>query len=324
VVADRPADQARLQILDHLGCHQLANLAPQPLLRLGRRLRQTSWTCLRHAIASRPRRAAWQYQERTFGADRIIIAVGSTPFHPKSIPFEADNVYDSDYVASEPRVPRSLTVVGAGVIGIEYATIYSALDVPVTIVEPRRNFLEFIDREIIEEFIHDLRTRGIQFRLRARVESVEIDAQGWTVSLLSDGRRVRSEMLLYSAGRAGATAGLDLEACGLTPDDRGRVTVDPMTFQTDVAHIYAAGDVIGFPSLASTAMEQGRIAACHAFGALVPPAPKFFPTASMPYRRSRRSVSTKNRHAIRVSPTKSGSPASARRHAATSWVWSPE
>jgi len=126
-------------------------------------------------------------QERAFGADRIIIAVGSTPFHPKSIPFEADNVYDSDYVASEPRVPRSLTVVGAGVIGIEYATIYSALDVPVTIVEPRRNFLEFIDREIIEEFVHDLRTRGIQFRLGARVESVEIDAQGWTVSLLPMG-----------------------------------------------------------------------------------------------------------------------------------------
>lgn len=216
-------------------------------------------------------------QERAFEADKIIIAVGSAPFHPKSIPFEADNVYDSDYVASEPRVPRSLTVVGAGVIGIEYATIYSALDVPVTIVEPRRDFLEFIDREIIEEFVHDLRTRGIQFRLGARVDGVEIDAQGWTVSLLSDGRRVRSEMLLYSAGRAGATAGLDLEACGLTPDDRGRVTVDPMTFQTDVPHIYAAGDVIGFPSLASTSMEQGRIAACHAFGAPVPPAPKFFP-----------------------------------------------
>jgi len=127
-------------------------------------------------------------QERAYKADKIIIAVGSTPFRPKSIPFEADNIYDSDYVASEPRVPRSLTVVGAGVIGIEYATIYSALDVPVTIVEPRRNFLEFIDREIIEEFIHDLRKRGIQFRLGARVDSVEIDAQaGPSASFPTDG-----------------------------------------------------------------------------------------------------------------------------------------
>jgi len=216
-------------------------------------------------------------QERSYKGDKIIIAVGSAPFHPKSIPFEADNVFDSDYIASEPRVPRSLTVVGAGVIGIEYATIYSALDVPVTIVEPRRDFLEFIDREIIEEFIHDLRKRGIQFRLGARVDSVEIDGQGWTVSHLSDGRQVRSEMLLYSAGRAGATATLALDACGLTTDERGRVAVDPATYQTAVPHIYAAGDVIGFPSLASTSMEQGRIAACHAFGAPVPPAPKFFP-----------------------------------------------
>ncbi len=99
----------------------------------------------------------------------------------------------------------SLTVVGAGVIGIEYATIFSALDVPVTIIEPRENFLEFIDREIIDEFIHDLRKRGIQFRLGAKVERVELDAQGYAVSFLSDGRRVRTEALLYAAGRVGAT-----------------------------------------------------------------------------------------------------------------------
>jgi NAD(P) transhydrogenase len=214
---------------------------------------------------------------RMFEAEKFVIAVGSAPYRPDTVPFNGANVLDSDNVASEPRVPRSLTVVGAGVIGIEYATIYSALDVPVTVVEPRRNFLEFIDREIIEEFVHDLRKRGIQLRLGARVDSVEIDAQGWSVSLLSDGRRVRSEMLLYCAGRAGATATLGLDACGLVADDRGRLAVDPVTFQTAVPHIYAAGDVIGFPSLASTSMEQGRIAACHAFGAAIPPAPKFFP-----------------------------------------------
>jgi NAD(P) transhydrogenase len=163
------------------------------------------------------------------------------------------------------------------VIGIEYATIYSALDVPVTLVEPRENFLEFIDREIIDEFVHELRKRGMQLRLGVKVDKVELDDQGWAVSTLSDGRRIRTEMLLYAAGRVGATAELGLSTCGIEADDRGRLKVDPRTFQTSVPHIYAAGDVIGFPSLASTSMEQGRIAACHAFGAPMPPAPEYFP-----------------------------------------------
>ena len=215
--------------------------------------------------------------EHRFSADRIIVAVGTSPYRPPNIPFNDENIFDSDNIATEPRVPRSLTVVGAGVIGIEYATIFSALDVPVTIVEPRQQFLEFIDREIIDEFIHDLRKRGIQFRLGAKVDQVDVDDQGYAVSTLSDGRKVRTEMLLYAAGRVGATKNLQLEACGLEADNRGRLTVDRSTFQTSVSHIYAAGDVIGFPSLASTSMEQGRIAACHAFGAPVPSAPEFFP-----------------------------------------------
>jgi NAD(P) transhydrogenase len=117
-------------------------------------------------------------EAHTFAADKIIIAVGTSPFRPPEIPFKGRNVFDSDDIATEPHVPRSLTVVGAGVIGIEYATIFSALDVPVTIIEPRENFLEFIDREILDEFMHDLRKRGIQFRLGAKVDSVEVDAQG--------------------------------------------------------------------------------------------------------------------------------------------------
>jgi NAD(P) transhydrogenase len=209
--------------------------------------------------------------------DKIVIAVGTSPYRPRHIPFNETNIVDSDNIAANPHVPKSLTVVGAGVIGIEYATIYSALDVPVTIVEPRENFLEFVDREIIEEFVHDLRKRGVQLRLGAKVEKVEIDAQGNAVSTLSDGRTVKTEMLLYAAGRIGATADLGLDKCGLTVDDRGRLSVDPRTFQTAVPHIYAAGDVIGFPSLASTSMEQGRIAACHAFDAQMPPAPAYFP-----------------------------------------------
>ncbi|MCB1487822.1 MAG: Si-specific NAD(P)(+) transhydrogenase [Bauldia sp.] len=216
-------------------------------------------------------------EEHSFAADKIIIAVGTAPFRPPGIPFNDRNVFDSDNIATEPHVPRSLTVVGAGVIGIEYATIFSALDVPVTIIEPRESLLEFIDREIIDEFLHDLRKRGIQFRLGAKVEKVELDEQGYAVSSLSDGRRVRTEALLYAAGRVGATANLGLDTCGIEADNRGRLTVDRSTFQTSVPHIYAAGDVIGFPSLASTSMEQGRIAACHAFGAPVSAAPEYFP-----------------------------------------------
>jgi len=210
-------------------------------------------------------------------AERALIAVGTVPFRPESVPFDDVNIIDSDSLIDTPRVPRSLTVVGAGVIGIEYATIFSALDVQVTLVEPRSTFLDFIDREIIEEFVHQLRDRGMAIRLGSPVAKIEKDARGCPVTTLEDGRAVRSEVLLYAAGRMGATVDLGLEHCGLTTDNRGRVTVDPKTFQTSVPHIYAAGDVIGFPSLASTSMEQGRIAACHAFGLPMPPAPQYFP-----------------------------------------------
>ena len=210
-------------------------------------------------------------------ADKVVIAVGTRPYRPANIPFDDKSIVDSDSLVAEPRVPRSLTVIGAGVIGLEYATIFSALDVPVTIVEPRPNFLEFIDREIIDEFVHELRKRGVTFRLGCKLDRVEMDQSGWPVAILDDERRIRTEMLLYAAGRVGSTDSLGLEACGLTVDSRGRLKVDPLTFQTDVPHIYAAGDVIGFPALASTSMEQGRIAACHAFGTPLEPAPAFFP-----------------------------------------------
>ncbi|WP_240232109.1 Si-specific NAD(P)(+) transhydrogenase [Devosia lacusdianchii] len=216
-------------------------------------------------------------EEIKVGFRHAIIAVGTAPFRPAHIPFNDHSVLDSDSLVSEPRVPRSLTVVGAGVIGLEYATIFSALDVPVTIIEPRDSILDFIDKEIIEEFTHDLRKRGMTIRLGAKVDAVELDAQGWTIAIMADGRRVRSDMLLYAAGRSGATADLGLENCGIPLVDRGRIKVDPVTFQTNVPNIYAAGDVIGWPSLASTSMEQGRIAGLHACGAPMPPAPEFFP-----------------------------------------------
>ncbi len=209
-------------------------------------------------------------------ADRILIAVGTRPHRPANVPFDGRRVLDSDQVIEIERLPRSLTVVGAGVIGVEYATIFSALDVNVTLVEPRPSCLEFVDHELIEDFLHQLRDRGVSLRFGSPIRSIALEDERPVVTLDS-GRRVRSEMLLYCAGRDGATDGLDLAKAGLTADSRGRLKVDPRTCQTEVPHIYAAGDAIGFPSLASTSLEQGRIAACHAFGEVLPPPPAFFP-----------------------------------------------
>jgi len=210
-------------------------------------------------------------------AERLLIAVGTVPYRPDSVDFSDPDIMDCDDVVDLHRLPRSLAVIGAGVIGIEYATIFSALDVSVTIIGPRETFLDFVDCEIIDEFVHQLRARGVQFRLGAAVDTIARGEDGRIHTSLADKRMIRTEMALYCAGRLGATSSLGLESCGLETDKRGRLTVDPRTFQTTVPHIYAAGDVIGFPSLASTSMEQGRIAACHAFGLPVPPAPKYFP-----------------------------------------------
>lgn len=212
-----------------------------------------------------------------YTASRILIAVGTMPFRPEDIPFDGETVLDSDEILTLKRLPRSLAVIGAGVIGIEYATIFSALDVQVTLVEPRPSMLDFVDRELIEEFTYDIRDRGLVLRLGCKVMRVERSHQNACRIHLEDGRIVRAETTLFAAGRMGATADLDLEACGLDVDKRGRIAVDKHSFQSSVPHIYAAGDVIGFPSLASTSMEQGRIAACQAFGEAAPDAPAFFP-----------------------------------------------
>jgi len=213
---------------------------------------------------------------RVIQGERVLISVGTRPYRPVDVPFNGVSVLDSDEIVEIPHLPRSLTVVGAGVIGVEYATIFSALDVRVALVEARPGFLEFIDQELIEDFTHQLRDRGMALRFGCKVARIEFE-QDQPVTVLENGRRLRSEMLLYAAGRVGATDALNLESCGLVADNRGRLKVDPHTFQTEVPHIYAAGDAIGFPSLASTSMEQGRIAACHAFNMRMPPAPEFFP-----------------------------------------------
>ena len=216
-------------------------------------------------------------EQRIHTAAHVLIACGTRPFRPDYVPFDGVSIFDSDEIVDLPKLPRSLAVIGAGVIGVEYATIFSALDVAVTLIEPRPTFLDFIDKELIDEFTHDLRDRNVALRLGSAVTSIEVGENGRTVSKLADGRSVNTEMLLFAAGRVGNTDALNLDAAGLEVDHRGRIGVDPKTLQTSVPHIYAAGDVIGFPSLASTSMEQGRVAACHAFGLAPPPPPEFFP-----------------------------------------------
>jgi NAD(P) transhydrogenase len=212
-----------------------------------------------------------------YTADRFLVAVGTRPYRPAHIGFDGENILDSDEILHLDRLPHQLVVVGASVIGVEYASIFSALDVKVTIVEPSTGILPFLDRELADEFVHDLRDRGVSLRLGCKAVAAEVEAPGRCLVSLDDGRQVRADMVLFSAGREGSVQGLGLDACGLACDSRGRLKVDPVTFQTDAPHIYAAGDVIGFPSLASTSMEQGRIAACHAFGEPAHAPPEFFP-----------------------------------------------
>jgi len=212
----------------------------------------------------------------TFSADRFLLSVGTRPFRPDYIPFDGTSIIDSDEILEITDLPRSITVIGAGVIGIEYASIFSALDTHVTLVEPRDSMLDFVDRELIEDFTYQLRDRGMKIMFGNAVKSVS-KTDGVCEVGLENGRRIRTEMVLFAAGRIGSTDRLNIEACGLEADHRGRLSVDPKTFQTAVPHIYAAGDVVGFPSLASTSMEQGRIAACHAFDAQMQKPPEFFP-----------------------------------------------
>ncbi|MEM9715845.1 MAG: Si-specific NAD(P)(+) transhydrogenase [Pseudomonadota bacterium] len=213
----------------------------------------------------------------TFEAKRFLLAVGTIPFRPDTIPFDGKSVFDSDEILELEKLPKSIAVIGAGVIGVEYATIFSALDVHVTLIEPRDSMLDFIDRELIAEFTHELRDRGVVLRFGRKAEKVSILDNGGCQIDMEDGRTVRSDIVLFAAGRMGATEKLGLDQCGLEVDHRGRIKVDPETFQTSIPHIYAAGDIIGFPSLASTSMEQGRIAVCHALGREAHKPPEFFP-----------------------------------------------
>lgn len=205
-----------------------------------------------------------QGERVTVSGDYIVIATGTKPVRPSGVEFDEKRVLDSDGILDLKSLPASMVVVGAGVIGIEYASMFAALGTKVTVVEKRANMLEFCDPEIIEALKFHLRDLAVTFRFGEEVTAVDVSASG-TVTTLASGKQIPAETVMYSAGRSGQTEHLALENAGLEPDSRGRIFVDS-EFQTKVEHIYAVGDVIGFPALAATSMDQGRLAAYHAFG----------------------------------------------------------
>ncbi|MDL4817403.1 Si-specific NAD(P)(+) transhydrogenase [Actinomadura opuntiae] len=203
-------------------------------------------------------------REQKVTADKIVIATGTRPARPDTVAFDDRTIIDSDGIIHMDHVPETMVVVGAGVIGIEYASMFAALGTKVTVVERRERMLEFCDLEIIEALKYHLRDLAVTFRFGETVASVERMARG-AITVLESGKRIPADTVMYSAGRQGMTDGLGLEAAGLAADRRGRIEVDEH-YRTEVPHIYAVGDVIGFPSLAATSMEQGRLAAHHACG----------------------------------------------------------
>jgi NAD(P) transhydrogenase len=216
---------------------------------------------------------------RDVTAAHIVIATGTTATQDPHIPFDGQRIFISDDILRLEQLPRTLAVVGAGVIGLEYASMFAALGVRVTLIDKRPRLLSFVDAEIIETLAYQLRQNRVTLRLGEEVSGIQPidDDHGARVSIhLASGKQIITEKALYSIGRTGAIQDLNLPAAGLAADARGRLHVNA-SYQTEVSHIYAVGDLIGFPSLASTSMEQGRLAACHAFGVPANSVPELFP-----------------------------------------------
>ena len=204
-----------------------------------------------------------RHERTTVRGDKVVIATGTSPARPDNVQFDERRVLDSDGILNLEVIPTSMVVVGAGVIGIEYASMFAALGTRVTVVEKRESMLDFCDSEIVESLKFHLRDLSVTFRFGEEVTEVAVGSHG-TVTTLASGKRIPAETVMYSAGRQGMTDELDLPAAGLAADRRGRIVVDEH-YRTSVEHIYAVGDVIGFPALAATSMDQGRLAAYHAF-----------------------------------------------------------
>lgn len=217
--------------------------------------------------------------QRIVRARYILVGVGTHATRNANIPFDGKDIFTSDDILSLDRLPKTLIVVGGGVIGMEYTSMFAALGVRVTLVEKQAQLLPFVDAEIIDDLIYHLRESRVTLRLGEAVSAVQKmddSCSGQVRLTLASGKTIAAEKALYSIGRTGNTSKLNLEAAGLIADERGRLKVNE-NYQTDTPHIYAVGDVIGFPSLASTSMEQGRLAASHAFGLTVHSFPELFP-----------------------------------------------
>jgi len=197
-------------------------------------------------------------------AANVVIASGTKPAHNPKIPINGATIIDADGVYSLQDIPRTLTIAGAGIIGVEYACIFAALGSKVTVVDKRATILEFLDHEILEALMFHMREEGVTFRFGEEVTGVA-EVEGRVVVHTKSNKTITSGCFLYAVGRMGNTDSLQLANAGIAVDDRGRIPVDA-SYQTCVPHIYACGDVIGFPALASSPMEQGRLAAAHAFG----------------------------------------------------------
>jgi NAD(P) transhydrogenase len=195
----------------------------------------------------------------------IVIAVGTEPARPADIPFDEDTVIDTDGLLTLKHLPASMVIVGGGVIGTEYASILAMIGVPVILIDKRPRLLEFVDAEIIAALQKQMAAIGVTIYHEEEVVAIRKNPDGQVTVSLTHKPPITTSTLMYAIGRVGATKHLNLEAVGLTPDTRGRMVVNDH-FQTAVPHIYAVGDVIGFPALASTSMQQGRHASCHAFG----------------------------------------------------------
>ena len=202
--------------------------------------------------------------EATLEAARIIIAVGTKPAASDKVPVNGKSIINSDQILGLDALPKTLIVVGGGVIGVEYTCMFAVLGVRVTLIEKRPRLLEFADQEIIETLSYHLRDSRVTMRMGEEVESVEEPTPGTVVANLESKKKVSGDALLYAVGRQGNVDDLNLAAAGVEADKRGRIAVDDH-YQTKVEHIFAVGDVVGFPSLASVSMEQGRIAAARAF-----------------------------------------------------------
>ncbi len=202
--------------------------------------------------------------ETTVEADYVVIASGTKPAHSDRVAINGTTIIDADGVYHLDQIPRTLTIAGAGIIGVEYACIFAALGAKVTVVDKRSTILEFLDHEILEALMYHMREQGVTCRFGEEVTEVYEDGARVVVKTKSN-KTILADCFLYTVGRMGNTDVLQLGNAGIHVDDRGRIPVNDF-FQTDAPHIYACGDVIGFPALASSSMEQGRLAAGHAFG----------------------------------------------------------